>query len=189
MGSPLLVDAHGLITAASGNIGGKGTGLGVDPKINHQTSSSQADTTVFGNGAQGCGRTQQQGTLNVPALVNALTALPIVTPGGTLTMTLHQINGDGAGPYSCTLDTSGAGTAFNANQKLEVVTQVPGNNGISNAAKTDFPLVVKMPAAMACAGTAGAGKVAGVCVVKCQSARGFGGCKYSVTLMSGFLGM
>lgn len=33
--------------------------------------------------------------------------LPQITPGGMVMMTLHQINGDGAGPYACMINADG----------------------------------------------------------------------------------
>ena len=61
--------------------------------------------------------------------------MPQITSGGQLTMTLHQVNGDGAGPYECMIDASGAGTDWTA---MTVTTNVPGKNSRSNAKATDF---------------------------------------------------
>lgn len=69
-------------------------------------------------------------------------ALPEVVPGQTFSMTLHQVNGDGAGPYTCELDTTGTGNNF---QPITVATNVPGKNGRSGARAEDFPLTVQMP--------------------------------------------
>ena len=86
-------------------------------------------------------------------------------------MTLHQINGDGAGPMSCSVDPTAKGDNF---QDMKISTNVPGNNGKSGAANQDFPLVAQMPAGVTCTGT-----VAGqnnLCMVKCQNPAGpFGG--------------
>ena len=161
--------AHGLISAASGNAGGKGKGLGV-------TSTRAADTTIF-RGAAGCGRTSKLGTLDVAAQVAANIqadgGLPRVTPGGALTMTVRQVNGDGAGPYACSIDTTGTGAKF---APMVVTTQVPGTNGrSSNGGGKDFPLVATVPAGTKCTGTSGS--TTGVCIVRCQNPAGpFGGC-------------
>ena len=82
-------------------------------------------------------------------------------------MTLHQVNADGAGAMSCFVDATGNGSNF---QAMTIMTNVPGNNGVSNAQNEDFPLVATMPPAVTCAGS-----VAGVnnlCFVKCQNPRG-----------------
>jgi hypothetical protein len=100
--------------------------------------------------------------------------LPQVSSGGEITMTVHQVNGDGAGPYDCMIDTTGTGTNW---QAIDVTQQVPGNNGRSQARATDIPLKAAIPAGTACTGT-----VAGqqnVCMVRCQNparAGPFGGC-------------
>ena len=86
-------------------------------------------------------------------------------------MNLHQINADGAGPMTCSVDTSGTGASF---QAMQITTNVPGTNGLSKAANEDFPLVATMPAGTTCTGKVGG--VNGVCFVKCQNPAGpFGG--------------
>ena len=68
-------------------------------------------------------------------------------------MTLHQVNGDGAGPYTCEIDTTGTGNNF---QEITVLTNVPGKGGNSDARATDFPLTVQIPAGISLTGgTAG----------------------------------
>jgi len=57
-------------------------------------------------------------------------------------MTLHQVNGDGAGPYTCEVDATGTGNNFVA---MTVTTNVPGKKGRSGARAQDFPLTVQMP--------------------------------------------
>jgi hypothetical protein len=55
-------------------------------------------------------------------------------------MTLHQINGDGAGPYTCDVNADGTGQTF---QAMQVVKNVPGRRGNSGAQATDFELVAR----------------------------------------------
>lgn len=102
--------------------------------------------------------------------------LPQVTPGGMLMMTLHQVNGDGAGPYIAMIDASGTGTQW---APATVATNVDGNaRGRNNDnAKTDLPLNVAIPANQTCTGTV-AGQ-SNVCMVRVQNparAGPFGGC-------------
>lgn len=86
-------------------------------------------------------------------------------------MNLHQINGDGAGPMKCSVDPTAAGDNF---EDMTITTNVPGNNGKSNAKNADFPLVAKMPDGVSCTGTVAG--VKNVCMVKCQNPAGpFGG--------------
>jgi len=61
--------------------------------------------------------------------------MPQITAGGALMMTLHQVNGDGAGPYTCMIDSTGAGTQFTP---MTVATNVPGRKSRSDAKAEDF---------------------------------------------------
>lgn len=61
--------------------------------------------------------------------------MPQITPGGMVMMTLHQVNGDGAGPYECMIDSTGAGTQW---ETMQVATNVPGTNSRSQAKAQDF---------------------------------------------------
>lgn len=89
-------------------------------------------------------------------------------------MTLHQVNGDGAGPYTCQIDAAGDGSAF---VDMKVTTNVAGKNSRSNAKAVDLPLKAAIPAGQTCGGS-----VAGqnnVCMVRCMNAARagpFGGC-------------
>ena len=115
-------------------------------------------------------------------------------------MTLHQVNGDGAGPYECMIDSTGAGTQWTA---MTVVTNVPGEDSRSDAKATDFvsrlllnlsslssvmmigmykltppkPLTAKVAATQTCTGSMAG--MDGVCMVRCNNAARagpFGGC-------------
>lgn len=160
-----LASAHCKITAAKGDLGGSGVALG----ITTGSGNSQSDVTVFKSNGN-LGATAGGGAIDVatgiPAAekVTGSTTLPQVSSGGTLTMTLHQINGDGAGPMTCQVDTTGTGSSFEA---MDITTNVPGTNGNSNAANQDFPLVAVMPAGTICAGTV-AGQ-SGICLIKCAN--------------------
>ncbi|KAI5858874.1 hypothetical protein BZA05DRAFT_428089 [Tricharina praecox] len=184
-----VVTAHGAIVSATGDAGGQGTALGIDaatPRDGTRRTPFQQDTTVFGRqqrggaaSASGCGRTAQSGAIDVPSamadVVSQNGGLPQVTEGGQVSMTLHQVNADGAGPYACMVNADGTAQDF---VPMQVDTNVPGRAGLSfgNGA-TDFPLIATMPAGMQCTGTSGA--MTGVCIVRCQNtaiAGPFGGC-------------
>lgn len=62
-------------------------------------------------------------------------SMPQITPGGSVDMTLHQVNGDGAGPYECMIDSTGAGTQW---APMTVTQNVPGTNSRSQAKAQDF---------------------------------------------------
>lgn len=78
-------------------------------------------------------------------------SLPRVSQGGELTMTLHQVNRDGAGPYVCMIDATGTGTNWVA---MDITQQVPGERGNNRDGETTdfvcapplFPLLHDVPA-------------------------------------------
>jgi len=132
----------------------------------------KAKKSMETNNYQGGDNDIQAGTQAVLAMTNG--QLPQVSAGGEISMTVHQVNGDGAGPYECMIDTSGTGTNW---QAIDVTQQVPGNNGRSQARATDIPLKAAIPADTTCTGTV-AGQT-NVCMVRCQNparAGPFGGC-------------
>ncbi|KAF2673425.1 hypothetical protein BT63DRAFT_421577 [Microthyrium microscopicum] len=179
-----LVSAHGAIVKAVGDAGGAGSAIGIDPNTPRdgtRRNPFQQDSTRFkGDNADTCGQTLGGGeNADIAAGTKAVMAmmgnqLPQVSAGGSLMMTLHQVNGDGAGPYSCQMSADGTGAAWT---DINVQTNVPGTNSRSRAKATDFPLKAVMPAQMSCTGN-----VAGqnnVCLVRCMNAARagpFGGC-------------
>lgn len=74
----------------------------------------QQDTTRFkGDAADTVGETLMGGNNDVETGTKAIMqmtggdSLPQITQGGMVMMTLHQINGDGAGPYTCMMNADG----------------------------------------------------------------------------------
>ncbi|KAF3927203.1 hypothetical protein ABW20_dc0104628 [Dactylellina cionopaga] len=180
------VQAHSVIVAAVGNAGGPvGAALGMDPSVPRTGTAPapfQVDSTTF-NGqrsvaaAKGCGSTAKGGPNKVGALVKAMAAagtIAQIAPGGELRMTLHQVNGDGAGPYICMVDTTGKGANF---VPLMVSQQVAGAGGNSGRDASTNALFVQFAAATRCTGAFG--DKTNVCMVRCQNEAGagpFGGC-------------
>ncbi|KAK5051458.1 hypothetical protein LTR84_003110 [Exophiala bonariae] len=169
-----LVAGHGAIIAATGDAGGSGSALGIDsstPRDGTRRRPFQQDTTRFqGDAAETFGETLQGGDNDPEAGTAAIMAesgddLPQITPGGEVQMTLHQVNGDGAGPYTCMINADGTGATWT---QMTVTQQVPGQRGRDrDGAETDFPLTAAVPANQQCTGT-----VAGqdnVCMVRCEN--------------------
>jgi hypothetical protein len=99
----------------------------------------------------------------------ATQGLPTCADDGTVKMTFHQVNQDGAGPLTASVDPTSGGTDPAAFQDAQVTTNVPGIGigGLSAASTMDFPLAIQMPAGMTCSGSvAGASNV---CVAKVQN--------------------
>lgn len=169
-----LVAGHGAIVKAVGDAGGVGSAIGVDPNTPRDGTRRdpfQADSTRFkGDNADSCGQTIGAGENDIQAGTKAVMAmmgdkLPQVSAGGSLEMTVHQVNGDGAGPYTCEMNTDASGANW---QAIDVQTNVPGQNSRSRAKATDFPLKAAMPAQMACTGTLNGQN--NVCLVRCMNA-------------------
>jgi hypothetical protein len=84
-------------------------------------------------------------------------------------MNFHQINQDGAGPLTATVDPTSGGTDPSAFKPAKVTQDVPGLGfgGLSAASNMDFPLTVQMPAGMTCSGSVGGAQ--NVCVGQVQN--------------------
>jgi len=199
-----LVAAHGKIAVATGDAGGNGTALGIQGGVipgPGKNKVTEPDTTVFkGDAADACGRTNGQGDNDIEAGTKAAmaqsgTTLPQITPGGSVSGTLHIVTSDGAGPYKAMINADGTGQTWT---QAEVVTQVPGTKG--NIKKTekrfwaralqavgimkratnineDYPFKVAIPAGQTCTGTmAGQSNTCLVKLVNPSNAGPFGGC-------------
>ncbi|POS86819.1 hypothetical protein EPUL_003274 [Erysiphe pulchra] len=178
-----LVAGHGAIVKAVGDMGGSGSAIGIDastPRDGARRNPFQADSTRFkNNNADACGETLGGGpndaATGVAKIVQESNGMPMISAGGMVMMTLHQVNGDGAGPYQCMIDSTGTGTG--GWTKMEVATNVPGKNSRSKAKAQDFPLTAKVAADQTCTGNMGG--MENVCMVRCNNAANagpFGGC-------------
>lgn len=100
----------------------------------------------------------------------ASSGLPTTADDGSVQMTFHQVNQDGAGPLTAMVDATSGGTDPAAFQKAEVTQNVPGIGigGLSAAQTMDFPVAIAMPAGMTCSGSVGG--ASNVCVAKLQNA-------------------
>ncbi|KAG8776322.1 hypothetical protein FRC12_000981 [Ceratobasidium sp. 428] len=177
------VSAHGVITRVAGSNGVDGQAFGVvetTPRDGTRRNPFQTDSSIIrdreiAKGDAGpCGRTLAGGVNDMDSQMEAAASagLPAANPDGTVEMTVHQVNGDGAGPYTCDVSTDATGQNFVA---MKVITNVPGTNSRSNAKAQDFPLVAQMPAGAACSG----GPNGDACIVRCRNAARagpFGGC-------------
>lgn len=185
LASSSLVAGHSAIIAATGDAGGQGSAIGVvptTPRDGTRANPFQADSTRFkGDAAATCGETLGGGTNDIQAgtaqvmQLNGAT-LPQVSAGGQIMMTVHQVNPDGAGLYTCMIDATGAGTNW---QPITVTQNLAGDARSRNRATSmqDLPLTAAIPADQTCTGTV-AGQT-NVCMVRCQNtarAGPFGGC-------------
>ncbi|KAI4952758.1 hypothetical protein J4E91_003230 [Alternaria rosae] len=157
------VDASAAIAMFMGGAGGAGAGAAAGAKRGLLDA-------LTGGGAGGAGAasagTKSTGT---EGGTGATSGLPTTADDGTITMTFHQVNQDGAGPLTAQIDATSAGTDPAAFQDATVMQNVPGIGigGLSAAAVKDFPVKVQMPAGMTCSGTAGG--ATNVCIVRMQN--------------------
>jgi hypothetical protein len=144
---------RGLLDALTGGAGGAGgKKAGGASAAGSKTPKGTSETGVASSAGAG-----------------ASSGLPTTADDGTVTMTFHQVNQDGAGPLTAQIDATSGGTDPAAFKDAQVTQNVPGIGigGLSAASTMDFAVKVQMPAGMTCTGTAGG--ATGVCVVRMQN--------------------
>ncbi|KAL1649243.1 hypothetical protein SLS58_001818 [Diplodia intermedia] len=98
----------------------------------------------------------------------ASSGLPTCADDGTISVTYHQVNQDGAGPLTADVDGTSGGADPAAFRQAAVTQDVPGFAlGLSGTTTTDFPVKVQMPAGMTCSGRAGGAD--NVCVARIRN--------------------
>jgi hypothetical protein len=142
--------ARGFLDALTGGAGGKAGGGAA--AAGSKTPKGTAESGVASSAGAG-----------------ASSGLPTAAEDGTVTMTFHQVNQDGAGPLTAQIDATSGGTDPAAFKDAQVMQNVPGIGigGLSAASVMDFPVKVQMPAGMTCSGTVGG--ATNVCVVRMQN--------------------
>ncbi|KAF8610341.1 hypothetical protein BDV93DRAFT_431274 [Ceratobasidium sp. AG-I] len=153
-----LVRSHAVIVAVAGDNGVTGAGFGMVssvPRDGTDEQPFQIDTSVFKNLiADPCGSTLAGGSVNIAgSLAAAETAgngqLPALTDDMVVSMTLHQVNGDGGGPFTAMFNTDGTGLKW---QNATVVTQAPGENGLLAGGPFNSLFEAQLPTGTKCTG-------------------------------------
>ncbi|KAJ2978751.1 hypothetical protein NUW58_g7395 [Xylaria curta] len=159
-----LANAHGVILGAQG-LSGSPPSVGFKvhdalPRNCTSISPCQQDSTIIrdaeitANIVNECGRTQLDGNIDIGENTeNALAAGAVtqVKKGSTVDVTIHQINADGAGPYTCDVIAQGNNGVITF-PNVKVADNVPGANGFSQAKEEQFVIKVTMPDALNCTG-------------------------------------
>ncbi|KAI0468567.1 hypothetical protein F4859DRAFT_207607 [Xylaria cf. heliscus] len=182
-----LANAHGVILGAQGIQGSPASvGFKVHSELPRNCTSinpCQQDTTIIrdaeisANVVNECGRTELDGNIDIGENTeNALAANAVtqVKAGSTVEVTIHQVNADGAGPYTCDVIAQGNNGVITF-PNVDVQDNVPGVNGFSQAKEEDFVIRVTMPDNLNCTGSS----AGNVCTVRCRNnalAGPFGGC-------------
>ncbi|CAI4213590.1 unnamed protein product [Parascedosporium putredinis] len=183
-----LAHGHGVLINAQGDAGSPASvGFKVNPEIARncttinpcqQDSTLIRDAEIEANLVNECGRTELTGNIDIgEETENALAAGAVtqVQKGSTIEVTIHQVNADGAGPYSCDLDVTSNASRLTGQIPLNVTNNVPGVNGFSQAKAQDFVMTVQLPADFQCTGAS----TGNICTVRCRNnalAGPFGGC-------------
>lgn len=171
------VDAAAAISTFMGGAGGAAAANNKRGLLDALTGGAGGAAGAAGGAAGGAaagGSKTPKGTseagVAAAAGQGASQGLPTTADDGTITMTFHQVNQDGAGPLTAQIDPTSAGTDPAAFQDATVTQDVPGIGigGLSAASVMDFPVKVQMPQGMTCQGTAGGAQ--NVCVVRMQNA-------------------
>jgi hypothetical protein len=132
----------------------------------------------IGVSATECGRNTygpiKMDSATLLAFAQKRNGLPICTRGEVVQMTVHQINIDGGGPFTCELSPSAG--AVKDWIPIRVVENTPGTSGnYASGTVMDYPLTVEIPAGLPACPTAGNCMV----MVRCKTgavAGPFGGC-------------
>ncbi|KAL8393232.1 hypothetical protein RB595_003140 [Gaeumannomyces hyphopodioides] len=178
------VNAHSTFLGLTGVAGSpKSVAFKVIPDLARNCttpSPCQQDATIIRQGeisakiVDVCGRTEQAGSIDIKTETEKAVksgALAKVTGGTTVTMDVHQVNADGAGPYVCDVDQTGNGQFV----EMTVTDNIPGANGLSTAKTEQFQMKATMPNDLKCTG----GSTGDICIVRCRNnaqAGPFGGC-------------
>lgn len=145
--------------AAISNFMGSGTAGGATAATNNKRGLLDAltggkaggDGTAAKTGASADGTKTPKGTaeqgVSKVAGTGASSGLPTTADDGTITMTFHQVNQDGAGPLTAQIDATSGGTDPAAFKDAQVTQNVPGIGigGLSAASTMDFPVKVCLP--------------------------------------------
>lgn len=139
--APIMVSAHGKISLVTGDLGGNGTGLGIQGAVvpgmgpNYKT---EVDTTVFWSkdistdndiGFTESGSGNNQLTDITDAMAQSGSTLPQVSSsGGSINTTWHVVTDDGCGPVEALIDESASGKWSTA-KSAAVTTDMPGSAG------------------------------------------------------------
>ena len=145
---------HAFVAHVNGANGVDAVGLGVTfngevPRNGTTEQPFQLDTPVLKDTASGrsncpclachcahrrvdpCGATLLAGSVDIATSMaevsKAFGGVPTIPSNGTLTMTVHQVNADGGGPFTAEINTDATGTSWAA---IDVLVQPPGVNGI-----------------------------------------------------------
>lgn len=140
-----LTSAQGVIQSAKGPSGPASLPLQINLKANDANVINVDEITT--NVVNECGRTLLGGNIDIGENTeNQLAAKTVtsVTAGSKVDVAINQVDGNGAGPYTCDMDLKGNADGATGQTKLDVQ-EGKAVNGVIN-------LSVTMPKDMQCIG-------------------------------------
>ncbi|KAG9100542.1 hypothetical protein FS749_014619 [Ceratobasidium sp. UAMH 11750] len=155
-----LARSHAVIIDVAGDNGVHGAGFGMVssvPRDGTDEQPFQLDTSVFKNLVDDpCGSTLAGGSVNIASSLAASEKagrgrLPALTDDLVTSITLHQVNGDGGGPFTAMFNTDGTGLTW---ENATVITQAPGENGLLLGGPFNSLFEAQLPRGTRCKGGA-----------------------------------
>lgn len=163
------VDAAAMVTTFMDGAGGNTTAVKAARALHAEMVAKRANLPRATNGGTKTPKGTTETAVKAATGMAATSGLPTTADDGTVAMTFHQVNQDGAGPLTAQVDATSGGTDPTAFKDAQVTQNVPGLGigGLSAAQTTDFPVAVQMPAGMTCSGSVGGATNA--CVARLQN--------------------
>lgn len=160
------VDASKMVTLFMDGAGANTSAVVAARAIHEAALARRANLPRAANGGTKTPKGTQETAVKAATGMAAAQGLPTTQDDGTLQMTFHQVNQDGAGPLTAAIDATSGGTDPAAFKDAQMTQDVPGIGigGLSGAATMDFPIAVQMPAGMTCSGSVGGAN--NVCIAR-----------------------
>ena len=163
------VDAAQMVSLFMDGAGGNTSSVKAARELHEAALARRVNLPRAANGGTKTPKGTQETAVKAATGMAAAQGLPTTQDDGTLQMTFHQVNQDGAGPLTAAIDATSGGTDPAAFKDAQMTQDVPGIGigGLSGAATMDFPIAVQMPAGMTCSGSVGGAQ--NVCIARMQN--------------------
>lgn len=163
------VDASKMVSLFMDGAGGNSSAVKAARAVHEEALARRANLPRAANGGTKTPKGTSETAVKAATGMAAAQGLPTTQDDGTLQMTFHQVNQDGAGPLTAAIDATSGGSDPSAFKEAQMTQDVPGIGigGLSGAATMDFPIAVQMPAGMTCSGSVGGAN--NVCIARMQN--------------------
>lgn len=164
------VDASKMVTLFMDGAAGNTSAVKAARALHAEMVAKRANLPRAANGGTKTPKGTSETAVKAATGMAASAGLPTTADDGSVQMTFHQVNQDGAGPLTAQIDATSGGQDPAAFKDAQVTQNVPGIGigGLSAAQTMDFPVAVQMPAGMTCSGSVGGATNA--CVARLQNA-------------------